>query len=255
MALTPYFTPPTLSGNIYPPLDSKIATPVTDWTTLQHGTQTLCSLLVDGVNTLPNFMFGFRVGSGENISVKENGAIQSNTTSLSSLLTLTSDKVIYGYSYGPNYFDLWTDPNYIDQSRDILYGKRGLYVKLANFTDWDYSIPTADLKPRGCFLFGYNNAAICLTAEQTSIDNSTLRYVIGRGLTGEYLQHVELPLKLRLKSEVISTLPIETIVSSLSDEVKKIDGEIDNINSTLDALVPDITKLVNAESSKYYVAR
>lgn len=255
MALISIQTPPTLSGSVYPPLDSNIATPVTDWTTLQHGTQTMCSLTRDGATVLPNFMYGFIKGQGEAISVRVNGVEDHSTTSVASLLTLTPDTIIYGYSYGPNYFDLWTDPNYTDKSSTVLYGRRGLYVHLPTFSDWDYSFPDSMLKEQGAMLFAYNGECICLHKKLNSADSGTYNYSIYRGATGQFQPRVELPLKLSLKSEVISTLPIETIVNSLSNEVKTIQNEIDDINSTLNALVPDITKLVNAESSKYYVAR
>lgn len=259
---------PIKSGNVYPPVNSTIANAITNWMELPANTQVRCSLDNGGSNSdrqvfAENFLYGLIISRGTNnfsLEYKENGVTKTDDSGQPITLTSTKSialnltKPIYGYSVTNTYFNLWTDQSYLDNSAEVLYGKRGLYFVPNKNTKWDTitTIPSTYTTYKS-FLFGIDNTAITFT--KTEYTDRTDYHISANFAGNSLISQTNFPLLGDLKAEPISTANLEVIVSELTNKVQELEQEIKDIDAYAHALVPDLTKVINKETSKYYASR
>lgn len=258
---------PVKSGDIYPPVNSTIANTVTDWTTLPVNTQARYSL-TDGSSPsssqtvfAENFLYGLIIGNSSTFSLeyRKNGVTQMNQDQPIKLknvggITIDTSEIIYGYSVTNTYFNLWTDQSYLDNSAEVLYGRRGLYINLNKYNDWDVveTIPGSYTAYR-TFLFGINNNAIYFTK---AIYSDRTEYNLAAGFSGNCrVSQCNFPVRGTLRAEPINTANLEVIVSNLTNKIDQIEDQLASIEAQVQDLVPNLTKAINVETSKLYSSR
>lgn len=256
---------PVKSGQVYPPVNTTINTDVTNWHNLPKGTQTRNCIdngVLPGtegrVVAVENFLYGLIVQKGSSslstlLKINGQNAQEGGSDvyiSQSKSYTLDPNTPIYGYSITPDYINLWTDQSYIDTSQDVLYGRRGLYFVPSKNNDWDVLSKNGVMSR--CFLLGYDSN--CFMIVKDTRQNGSYKLTLDFAGNAS-LEDNTFPLKGRLKAEAISTANLENIVAQLSDAVKELEQSVASIQNEVDSLIPDLTKLVNAETNKFYVSR
>lgn len=243
---------PKQYSSTYPPVDSDFKNQITVINDLPLRTQMLASVEGDGQTLADRQYYSFKT-SEDSLQVKENGENKGSISSLNSY-SIDSTKTIYGYTITPEYINLWTDPTYRDTSKGIMYGKRGLNVKphTDEVYDLKYTDPNNQSEISIALLHGINSNGVRLLRQVETGGNVFCGLQIA--FNGFYNNFTWSP-KFVLRSRIISTGSLDSEVAQLQETVDDIQKSIINIQNEIDALIPDLTKLVNAETNKFYVSR
>lgn len=244
---------PKLYSSTYPPVDSDFKNQVTSVGALPIRTQMLVSI-VNRDQILADRQYYAFTASQTSLTMKVNG-VNKGTIDTLNVFMIENGTTIYGYSITPEYLDLWTDPTYRDTSEGIMYGKRGLNIN--PFTNNVYDIEYAEASSQStisiALLHGINDNGVRLL-KQSYTDGRNFCSIGIQFNQGTVLDFTWNP-KFILRSKIISTGSLDSEVAQLQDTVESIHQDIASIQAEIDKLIPDLTKLVNAETNKFYVSR
>lgn len=212
----------------------------------------------NGASTESDFSyFGFEREARSPLRVYLNGVdtgqdIQAGSTMKQYELDPTTK--IFGYTVTPYKINLWTTEEYIDKAQPIMYGRRGLYVDPFKDDVYDWKRWHNDEHT------GYTEFAVLHVYYTYGLYFRKVSTQAAGTKVYLYLEAGDEPggiitPKFLLNSQVISTGTIEQEINSLNDKVRRIETQIAEIQTSVDTLVPNLTKLVSAEASKNYVAR
>lgn len=249
-----YFRRDKYSSN-YPPVDTNF---VNDVTGNEPSNAQFLGSLVTAAGTFDRQYYGFKSGVYGPMSVKLNGTdtgttIQWHVGSNTTTYTIPSGTIIYGFSVTPGVINLWTDPQYVDKSQPVMYGRRGLYINpyTDNVYDWTNKESVSIAVMHGI----YDYLLVLMKGSFDGQSNVEVRLSV-RGFGDEFNAPTpQITPKFALRSEVISTGTVEEEIVKLQREVNSLTDQISNIQTEVDRLIPDLTKLVSSEASRNYVAR
>lgn len=254
----PFLCLPSKYGNTYPPVDSgSIVHPMGNqhWSSLTNGTQTRMKIFANTTVYADDFCYGFKISNNTiSIKYKVNG-VEQGPMSHETGYDLPADTVIFGYSVTPEYVDLWTRSDYRDESSEIMYGKRGIYVKLSSFVDWDVSYGPAGNHVDRCILHGYNDNALNIYRVE---DSNGIKYRIQVNFSQSIYDDATpllTPFKGALTSEVISTLSLESIVYAIQQRIEEIDKQLAKTQEEINKMIPELKATINYETSRLYSSR
>lgn len=252
-----YYLSPKLYGSLYPPVNTNFNHEITDWASVPNNSQTLCSIVKGNTVLVDKQYYGFKTGkSNPTLQLKINGEDQTTVIGTSTnRYEIPAGTILYGYSITPTYINLWTNPTYIDNSQPVMYGRRGIYVNL--FTDDVYDYHETGTDGHGNYtmdiaiLHGLDLNDINFTRTERS-DGKTI--YLWSSLNGNYSKGTYSP-NFKINSNVISTGSVEQEINRLDATVNALTNKVRDLEETVNGLIPDLTKLISGETSKFYVAR